>query len=269
MSRELPDPAVLAHVLGEHQRAFQRLVGRWGIAGELFRIVVDPYTGKRGTDGRIFRLALAAALMAELVLAGWADCRNLHHSRTDSEESDPVAVGAAILVPAEAAAHLHDRALHEAAAQIAASPVRGARYWLRQLAGKPYEPALVGRLPYWVEELVGCRLETAGLVRRDIYQPRLRRSPTTVMVGVDGHRVGALHAMARIPRAMAAGRPLDDEDVVLGALVSRMGLSGRVRRESTYRTVSVEPYLAGLPEPLRLLIAHAHAAFGQAATDIR
>jgi Golgi phosphoprotein 3 GPP34 len=269
VSGELPDPAVLAHVLGEHRRAFQRLVGRWGIAGELFRIVVDPYSGKRGTDGRIFRLGLATALLAELVLAGWADCRDLHQAHADADEPEQVAVGAAILVPAEAAAHLADRALHDTAAQVAASPVRGARYWLRQLATKPYEPGLVGRLPYWVEELVGCRLETAGLVRRDIYQPRLRRTPVTVMVGIDGHRVGALHAMARIPRAMADGKPLDDEDVVLGALVSRMGLSGRVRRESTYRTVSVEPYLSGLPAPLRLLIAHAHAAFGQAATDVR
>ncbi|GIL29049.1 GPP34 family phosphoprotein [Actinocatenispora comari] len=270
--RELDRLAVVFESLRREQR---RDLGRWGVAGELLRILTDPFTGRHQARSETLRMVLVAAVLAELMIEGWATCQ-------DDTVSTPVPAGSrrdrtvpgAILIDRRtdldgglSVLRLPDQA-HVWVAQrvLAFRQPRSARDWIIQLSGEQTEAhhQTTGLwLDHQVEELLTRRLIDAGVARREVYRPLLGAERVR-MVAVDGYAGAALNAEVRIPRLLSQHKPLDGPDVVIAGLMQRVGLSGRLRRSTTYRH-DLGRYLPQLPAPLQQLIDHAHAAFAYGA----
>ncbi|MEV0838651.1 GPP34 family phosphoprotein [Actinocatenispora sera] len=265
----------LAASIASYRLGSRRIYGQWGVAGELLRILTNPFDGRHEARSQTLRMALVAGVLAELVLAGWATCM-------DASAADPVPSGrrwqrrvpGAVFVDTRrdtdgvlAVTRRPDAAHRWVAESVLRQPQpRTARDWIVDLAERK-SPRLERsdlRLGFEIEDLVADRLVRAGVARRE-------RGPRgqTRLLPADGHLTGALNATVRIPRMIAQGATLSTEDAVIAALMDRVGLSRRIRRDTTYRTVSLASTLPLLPADLRRLVQHAYAAFARdAATAI-
>jgi hypothetical protein len=265
----------LAASIASYRSGSRRIYGQWGVAGELLRILTNPFDGRHEARSQTLRMALVAGVLAELVLAGWATCM-------DASAADPVPSGrrrqrrvpGAVFVDTRRdtdgvlAVTRRSDAAHRWVAEnvLRQRQPRTARDWIVDLAEhkSPGRERSELRLDYMVEDLVADRLVQAGVARRE-------RGPRgqSRLLPRDGHLTGALNATVRIPRMISHGATLSTEDAVIAALMDRVGLSRRIRRDTTYRDVSLASTLPLLPADLRRLVQHAYAAFARdAATAI-
>jgi hypothetical protein len=260
----------LALIQDRLRREQQRHLGRWGVAGELLRILTDPYDGRPRARAETVRRVLVAAILAELVIDGWATCCDeiVSMPTPAGGRRDRTVPGAVQLTDRQdrdgglAILRRHDEA-HVWIAQrlLASTQPRSARDWITELANEPtraHHQTTHLWLDHQVEELLARRLVNAGVARRELHRPLLGGEQVR-LVAADGYLTAALNAEVRIPRLLAEHQPLDGPDVVIAGLMQRVGLSGRLRRSTTYRH-DLGRYLPQLSTPLRQLIDHAHAA---------
>lgn len=264
-----------AQLHGQFAESRRRWLGQWGVAGELLRILTNPYTGRHEARSETVRIALVAGVFTELWLDGWIQCQDTTVEGADGSTT----VSAAILVEDRrgrdgalvAMQHLDD-AQRWVVERVLDSPrPRSARHWLVDLsahASQPAAPDAAPTLDHVVEELLARRLVAAGVARREQGRARLGRRRQTRLIAAEQYETAAINAVHRIPRLMSEGRELDTEDVMTAALLDHIGLSRRIRRESTYEHVHLERYVSAVPVPLRRLLRHAYAAFGTSATEI-
>jgi len=207
------------------------------LADDLFRIGHDDVTGKPRLHPHGLGVGLAAALLAELVLAGHV---TVHGGLLYVVDGRP---------PRDALAHtVLDQLVGEA-------QLRQPRTWLAFLARDS-------------EELVGQRLVRAGHVRPVQTGRRRRGRARTVYEPVD--MTTAAWPEARLRMYLQQHRQWDVPDMTLAGLVAACGLADRivwgVRADIRRFFLDLGAYL---PAPLRELVAHTEAAIGNAVLSHR
>ncbi|GIE91900.1 GOLPH3/VPS74 family protein [Actinoplanes regularis] len=200
------------------------------VADDFFRLAHRDHDGRPLLDEHVTGLGLAAALLAELVLA-----RRL-----------ALPGGQVIIVdatpPIDALAHT---VLDRLAAEQAALPVRT---WLAYLART-------------AQRDIADRLTRAGHLRqttgRGLFGRRVRYVPTDMNT--------AAWPWARLSSRLQKGQPLDGFDTVLGGLVLATDLYRTVLLgHSADLEAGLRAAAADAPAPVRELLAHTEAAVGDA-----
>jgi len=188
-------------------------------------------SGQRQLHPKATGLALAAALLSELVLARRLD----------------VAEGVVTVLDPTAPADVLD---HSTLDQILAEPrVRDVRSWLAFLAQK-------------AEEAVGQRLERAGLAER-----RAARWPRSVVRWLPRDGLTAARPSTRLYIALSRNEQLTVHDATLAGLVAAVGLTRAVLFDAGPGAASVQrlaAWVGALPLPLHELVDHTGAAIGAA-----
>jgi hypothetical protein len=201
------------------------------LADELFWITHGDMSGQRQLHPKAMGLALAAALLGELVLARRLD----------------VAEGVVTVLDPTAPADVLD---HSTLDQIVAEPrVREVRSWLAFLA-------------QGAEEAVGQRLERAGLAER-----RVARWPRSVVRWLPRDGLTAARPSTRLYIALSRNEQLTVHDATLAGLVAAVGLTRAVLFDAGPRAAAVQrlaAWVGALPLPLHELVEHTSAAIGAA-----
>lgn len=204
---------------------------RWPLlADDLFRLAHHDRTGRPLLHASVAGLGLAAALLAELVVA-----------EAIVIESDQVCV-VSRTPPPDVLAHT---VLGQLAGEVAGHTVRT---WLAFLSQTS-------------RERVALRLLRSGHVRPEAGRRLLTRSP--VYVPTDSHV--AVWPWARLSTRLRQGKPLDRFDTVLAGLAVATDLHRRVLDGAPGHVVAgLRQMVAVAPPSLRLLLSHTEAAVGDA-----
>jgi hypothetical protein len=200
------------------------------VADDLFRLAHRDHDGRPLLDEHVTGLGLAAALLAELVLAKRLALPGGQVIIVDAEP------------PIDALAHT---VLDRLAAERAALPVRT---WLAYLARTAHQD-------------VADRLTRAGHLRktteRRLLGRRVRYVPTDMNT--------AAWPWARLSGRLQKGQPLDGFDTVLGGLILATDLYRTVLLgHPADLETGLRAAVADAPAPVRELLAHTEAAVGDA-----
>ncbi|GID29531.1 GOLPH3/VPS74 family protein [Paractinoplanes brasiliensis] len=200
------------------------------VADDLFRLAHRDHDGRPLLDEHVTGLGLAAALLAELVLARRLALPGGQVIIVDAEP------------PIDALAHT---VLDRLAAERAALPVRT---WLAYLARTAHHD-------------VADRLSRAGHLRkrteRRLLGRRVRYVPTDMNT--------AAWPWARLSGRLKKGQPLDGFDTVLGGLVLATDLYRTVLLgHAADIETGLRAAVTTAPAPVRELLAHTEAAVGDA-----
>ncbi|NIL56946.1 GOLPH3/VPS74 family protein [Salinispora arenicola] len=200
------------------------------LADDLFRLAHHDRTGRPLLHASVAGLGLAAALLAELVVA-----------EAIVIGSDQVCV-VSRTPPPDVLAHT---VLGQLAGEVAGHTVRT---WLAFLSQTS-------------RERVALRLLRSGHVRVETGRRLLTRS--TVYVPTDSHV--AVWPWARLSTRLRQGKPLDRFDTVLAGLLVATDLYWRVLDGAPGHVVAgLRQMVAVAPPSLRLLLSHTEAAVGDA-----
>jgi hypothetical protein len=199
------------------------------LADDLYFIAHDDHTGRPHLHPRAVQLGLAAALLGELMLV---DRLIVQSGRIYVRSQQP---------PADALAHaILDR--------LVGQPHTELRAELAVIAGS-------------AAEAVAQRLERDGQVR---YVQTRRLTRTT------GHWVPTDPSQAawrtiRLRRLLSDGDEVTWHDVILAALLSAVGATGRLLRDAEPQArTRLTAIIARLPGSVAELVAHTEAAVGNA-----
>ena len=205
------------------------------LADEFFLITVDDRTGRPRLAPKTTGLGLAAALLGELTMFGKITVQDDRLFIVD--RSPP-----------------HDALAHTTLDHLVAEPHhRLVRTWLSFLSHTAYES-------------VAQRLFRAGHVRRETTRRLLRAQ--VVYVPVDGN--AAAWPWARLSTRLRAGAHLDYPDVFLAGLATATGLERQLLDGGGVEAARyLADLVAALPPPLHALVAHTHAAVGDAVLSHR
>ncbi len=217
-----------------HLMPNRRVAATWPLlADDLFRIAHDD-DGNPVLHPDVTALALAAALLGELILSGHIGVR------------DGVVNVHGVTPPGDALAHT---VLDHLAGEPARHPVR---VWLAFLAQSAYGE-------------VALRLVRAGHVREQSSRRLLRRS--TRYVPTDMNQ--AAWPWARLSSLLRADRRLDDFDTVLGGLVLATDLHRTVLTGAAADiTTGLRREINHAPAAVRELIGHTEATVGDAVATL-
>ncbi|HEX6968677.1 MAG TPA: GPP34 family phosphoprotein [Micromonosporaceae bacterium] len=198
------------------------------LADEFFLLAHDEMTGKPKLRPKIAGMGLAAALLAELVLANRI---TVHGGALSVQDRRP---------PADALAHT-------VLDQLIGEPEhRDVRVWLEYLGRSAHES-------------VGERLARAGVVRRQSTRRLLATTTTYVPIDIND----AAWPTARLRALLDRGEAMNLSDTVLLGLIEATGLSRAVLSRSGEE---VRRLLATLPPPLIELITQTEATVAVALT---
>lgn len=201
------------------------------LADEFFFAAHDEVTGRRGLSEEAMGVGLAAALLAELNLLRRIEISRGRIRITDSRPPDDP---------------LDHMVLHEIAGN---SDVTTIREWLRYLARRSHEQ-------------VAERLYRAGRVRPTEVRRLLRTRRIYVPVDMN---VAAWPA-ARLTSGLDRGDVPPLPDILLAGLIVATGLEGlALSGLSNAASHHLRQLLAGLPPPLRVLVADTETTIGEAA----
>ncbi|MBO3741630.1 GOLPH3/VPS74 family protein [Actinoplanes flavus] len=200
------------------------------VADDLFRLAHRDHDGRPLLDEHVTGLGLAAALLAELVLAKRLALPGGQVMIVDTEP------------PIDALAHT---VLDRLAAERAALPVRT---WLAYLARTAHQD-------------VAERLSRAGHLRktteRRLLGRRVRYVPTDMNT--------AAWPWARLSGRLQKGQPLDGFDTLLGGLILATDLYRTVLLgHAADLETGLRAAVTTAPAPVRELLAHTEAAVGDA-----
>jgi hypothetical protein len=200
------------------------------VADDMFRLAHRDHDGALLLHADAVGLGLAAALLAELLIARRVTIRN----------------GLVVVIdtapPIDALAHT---VLDHLTGEAAAHPVRT---WLTFLARTAHED-------------VALRLLRAGHVREEASRRLLSRSVRYVPTDINT----AAWPWARLSQLLRAGRQLDDVDTILGGLVLATDLYRKVLLGSTADlSAGLRAVVAHSPVAAQELLSHTEAAVGDA-----
>ncbi|MEV7970760.1 GPP34 family phosphoprotein [Sphaerisporangium sp. NPDC088356] len=201
------------------------------LADDLFFVMHDDITGRMRLAPRLTGLALAAAVVGELMLAG--------------RVTVGLAAGQVRLAPL-GTAPTGDALTQSALDHIVAEPSHRFRIWLQFFARTAYAG-------------VAARMTTAGLLRPPSGRLVRRRAP------VDANT--AAWPLGRLNLAIRRRQPLDPQDGVLLGLLAATGGGRLVLWEQNPAYLSSS--LSALPLPLRELVAQTEAAVGDSVISRR
>lgn len=205
------------------------------LADELYFIAHDDATGKPQLHGRAAGLALAGALLAELVLF---ERITVQGGMLDIVDRRP---------PDDALAHT---TLHQL---IGEQQHRAVRTWL----------AFLGQS---ARTAVAQRLQRAGHIR----QTEVRRAFRTTTVYVPVDMSAAAWPENRLRHLLTSGKQITMTDAALAGFAGAAGLTERILWDADADARRYYSYVVGsLPTPLRELIAHTEAAVGDAVLSNR
>lgn len=200
------------------------------LADEFFLIALDDRTGRPRLSPRVFRLGLAGALLAELVLE---DRITVDGDRVRVLSRRPPADTLAATV------------LHQVVREIEDHPVRE---WLVFLA-------------HHSAEQVADRLRRAGYIRAE--QSRRRRRRPMIYPPTDPN--AAYGPTARLATKLARDEPMTWPEAVLCGLVVATGLDGYLLYAADSAAHDyLRHILEHLTPALHALVWHLHAAVGDA-----
>jgi Golgi phosphoprotein 3 (GPP34) len=209
-----------------------------GLAGRMFLILHDPFTGKPGVTQELVRYGVVAAALADLMMQGRLHRENGRVTVTGARPGSTDDVSAFLLTT------------------IQAEPSHVTRSWVESFTGVTYE-------------LVARALVAGGVVRREHGGRRLVRRnpdrfPAVDLLRAAGPRVRLEH-MLRVPR------DLDQAGAALATIISGLGME-RVLDIDRERA-AVENAAAGaathLPADVRALIEDVAAAVSEVALTFR
>jgi hypothetical protein len=200
------------------------------LADDLYFIAHDDHTGRPHLHPSALQLGLAAALLGELMLA---DRIIIHSARIYVRSQQP---------PSDALAHtILDRLVGQ-------HPHSDLRVELPVIAGS-------------AAEAVAHRLERAGLVRY-VQTRRLART-TGRWVPTDPNH--AAWRIVRLRQLLSGRDEVTWHDVILTALLSAVGATGRVLRDAEPQArTRLTAIMAQLPGSVADLVAHTESAVGNA-----
>jgi hypothetical protein len=231
--RAVPSPGSAQGSVRQFGRANRSACGWPLIADDLFRLAHDD-RGKSRLHPDVTALGLAAALLAELILMGYAGIENARVIPAQTTAVPPEPIAAGVL------GHLRDEG----------DPLK-VRDWLAFLARTAHP-------------LVGDRLLDAGHV-----WPRSRRvwfRTTVLYVPADMNE--AAWPQARLATHLERHADLDALDIILGGLVIATGLHSMILTDTPG---DVEEQLcdavSAAPAAIRDVLAHTEAAVGDAVID--
>lgn len=199
------------------------------LADDYFFAAHDDVNGRVRLNDRAVGMGLASALLGELIL----------FRRITFQQ------GMAVVVDG---GRVPDALVNRVLAQMEREPEpRPIRDWLRYLGRDAYE-------------LVAQRMVREGLVR--VTQARrFRRSTSYQPVDLNA----AAWPLLRVARKLARREPVVLPDIVLAGLIHVTGLERYLRIEAVTDIGEYRDHLiAGLPRPLRVLVAETEAAIGDA-----
>ena len=271
--------------------ARDRWYGRYGVAGELLRIVYDPNDGVPACDALALRQALVAAVVAEMLLAGQVVCADV--SVSDCEGRQPQAPCAVSLTGTAVQDPAGCLVAHHVARQTRTWSIQ---YWMVALADQVHAAVadrfIVTRMMCWDK-----RADRRGRRR-------------WVLVATPNNAGASVNALNRLQRAITAAsrgtaarqpqplssRPPDTDptirarrllealnspsepeytvaDVACAALLVALGLSRHTYKESggtgTRLHKAVPLLMMAAPDQLRLLLNHAAAVIKQTTTRVQ
>jgi Golgi phosphoprotein 3 (GPP34) len=200
------------------------------LADDLYFIAHDDHTGRPQLHPRAVQLGLAAALLGELMLA---DRIVVQSGRIQVRNQQP---------PADALAHtILDRLVGQ-------QPYSDLRTELAVIGGS-------------APDAVAHRLERAGLVQ--FVQTRRLIGSSGRWVPTDPTQ--AAWRTARLRRLLSSRDEVTWHDVLLAALLSAIGATGRVLRDADPQARNrLKAILAQLPGSVAELVSHTEAAVGNA-----
>ncbi|GIH72912.1 GOLPH3/VPS74 family protein [Sphaerimonospora thailandensis] len=232
------------------------------LANDLYFVIHDDRTGRMRLHPRLTGLGLAAAIVGELMLAGWITIRLAAGQARLAPVGTPpggvvsapgtaprgtVMVGA---VGAVGVAPPADVVTRSALAHISAEPAHSLQTWLQFLARTAHAD-------------VAARMTEAGLLRR----PPGRRLPRRARPQAPVDPNTALWPVGRLNLAIQRGQRLDTREALLLGLVVATTVARTVLWEPDSRHLSDS--IATLPAPFRELIAQTKAAVGDAVISPR
>ena len=204
------------------------------LADEFFRLAHNNVTGKPRLHSRATELGLAAALLGELIFGNRIA---LHRGVLEVVDDRP---------PRDAVAH-------DALDQLITQPQHTAvRVWLDFLSRGAYEG-------------VTQRLWRAGHLRPETTRRRLRRAVTWVPTDVNT----AAWPWARLSHGIAGQEPLDQADAFLIGLAAATGLDEDLLENGGTTAQYLRRLIATAPQQVQELLAHTHAAVGDAVLSYR
>ncbi len=202
------------------------------LANELFLMAHDDQTGKPRLNARSAGIGLAAALLAELIMAQKITIR-----------------GGAIVVCNRSAPS--DALAHTTVDQIVAEPQHHAvRTWLAFLGQE-------------AADAVGQRLARSGIVRREIQRRVFKQQASYVPADPES----ASWPWVRLRLRLARSQPMDEPDIVLSGLVSASGLDEWDDTPGARQYLG--RLMSYLPPPMQELIAETEALVGDGVLNHR
>jgi Golgi phosphoprotein 3 (GPP34) len=205
------------------------------LADEFFRLAHNDVTGKPRLHPRATELGLAAALLGELLFGNRI---TLHRGVLEVVDDTP---------PRDAVAH-------DALDQIVTQPQHTAvRVWLEFLSHGAYQG-------------VAQRLWRAGHLRPETSRRLLRQVVTWRPTDVNT----AAWPSARLSHSLSREEPLDQADTFLAGLATATGLDeDLIERGNPGAHHYLRRLVATAPQQVRELLAHTHAAVGDAVLSYR
>jgi hypothetical protein len=206
------------------------------LADEFFRLAHNNVSGKPRLHARATELGLASALLAELIFGGRL---TLYHGLLTVVDDTPP----------------RDAVSHAALDQIVSQPQhRAVRTWLDFLSRGAYDG-------------VAQRLWRTGHIRPQTTRRLLRQ----VVVWVPTDVNLAAWPWARLSHSLTRHEPLDAADAVLVGLAAATGLDQDLLEggANAFHHQHLRRLVASTSAPMQELLAHTHAAVGDAVLSYR
>jgi hypothetical protein len=205
------------------------------LADEFFRLAHNDVTGKTRLHARATELGLAAALLGELLFSNRI---TIHRGVLEVVDDTPP----------------RDAVSHDALDQLVTQPQHTAvRVWLDFLSRGAYEG-------------VAQRLWRAGHLRPETTRRLLRQIVTWVPTDANT----AAWPWARLSHSLARQEPLDQADTFLIGLAASTGLDeDLMERGNATAHQHLRRMIATAPQQVQELLAHTHAAVGDAVLSYR
>ena len=234
------------------ETAARRWHGLFGVAGEFFRTVVDPYTGNVRANRRLFDLALSAGVLADLIIANRLNCAG--HTAPSGE----LITAAAITLPTLGTRRDPLPMETQVVQLVNNDSGRSAHHWIQKLAELDIYHA-VGQV------FVDMKLMDP-IDYRSPADRILHRKPSLRLVACDGWATQSQFAGSRVPNQMARGERLTTADIAQAVLLEAIGWRRRLEKESG-KSMLIDPYLPDLPPQIKALLNCARAVLGNATTS--
>ena len=208
-----------------------------GLAGRMFLILHDPFTGKPGVSQEQMKYGLVAAALADLVMQGRLRMENGHLSIADYRGAAPDEIGAFLL-----------QRIHDGPSDIT-------RRWMEGFTEMVYE-------------LVARGLVAGAVVRREQGRRVVRRSPDR-FPAIDLLR--AAGPRVRLEHMLRSPHDLDLAGAALASIINGLGLERvlDVDRERAAVKKAVAAAATHLPTDLRSLVDDVSAAVAEVTLTFR